>query len=271
MALGSYLDLPGAQEKAYKKIAITYQGTKSAIIQTPYRFLSREQIAALKSRTWMKDVAAAWKLLDAATKLLWKTAGAYSTTRGYSLFMSEYSYRRKNLMSLPPTPNQLHQLYGLKIANAGGSAIIKAQRFDIVVTGPITVSFNYNKIQRAVTTGLPFRCHAIAYYMDNGENKYEEYTFDAPTGNVAWVNEEFTFGTSGRYYFELIITFELNNYDADVILDNFLVTDNIGVLVSEPWKLKAGKPWVYQPRTRKMGWEFTPDFDYPEFQIVFTG
>jgi hypothetical protein len=219
----------------------------------------------------MTEVAAAWALLDAPTKATWKTYAANISRNGWQLYMQEYCYRKKYDLSIPPTPNEYHQMNGLKLSNPSGSEIIQAQRYDITAQGEMTVRFNYTKVENSETEALPFRAHAIAYYFEAGENKSEEHTFEAPAGNVSWNQVEFTFGTTGRYYFELIITFELDHYDADVIIDNFVITDDIGILENEPWHVKAGKEWVYQVRTRKMGWEFVPAAGVPYIEIVYTG
>lgn len=271
MAQGSYIDVPALQEKNYKKALRKYQGTKGSIIATPYKFLSREDLAALKDRSFMKHVAASWKLLDTATKNLWKSAGNYSMTRGYSLFMQDYCFRRKYGLSLPPVPNQLHQMYGLMMSNPEGIEELRAVRTDIAVTGPITVSFNYKKIEHTPTYGQPFKVTADAVYFHQGDNLHEIQTYEANSGNEDWQSVSFTFGQASRYFFELITSFEASYYDADIIIDNFLITDQTGIVVSEPWKVKANKPWLYQVRTRKQGWDFFPTFGYPFNQLVYTG
>lgn len=271
MAIGSYINIPVLQRKAAANAMRKYQGAKSSIIATPYRFLSREQIALRKSRQWMTEVAAAWALLDAPTQAIWKSYAANILRNGWQLFMQEYCYRKKYDLSIPPTPNEYHQMMGLKISNASGSGIVKAWRYDIAVTGPISITFSYYKMQHSATSGLPFQVKAEAFYFNQGENLSESYLFEAPAGDVDWNTINFSFGTAGRYYFELIVSFELNDYDADVILDNFLIEDNIGVVVTEPWHIKAGKEWVYQIRTRKMGWEFAPAIGAPNFEVVYTG
>jgi len=267
----SYIDTTTQQQKDWAKIIKKWQGTYGTIVTQPHRVVSREEVLALKDRSWMKALAAMWKAFDAPTKLLWKTYGAYSSTTGYGLFMQEYCYRRKFGLSLPPETHQLYQMYGMLISNPDGSGLVQAQRYDIAVEGEITVSVNFKKIEREVTAGEPFTIHAIAYYFEQGENKSDETTIQIAAGNLDWQNEEFTFGTSGRYYFELIVSFILDHYNADVVLDNFVVSDDIGTVVSEPWKVKAGKTWQYQIRTRKQGWEFSPAVGYPYIEIAYTG
>lgn len=271
MAVGSYIDLNVTQAAYYAKTLKKFQGTQSSIIATPYKFLSREQIAARRSRQWLTEIAAAWKVLDAPTKATWKTYAANIHRTNWSLYCQEYAYRKKYDLSYPPDPTQHHQMMGLQISNPDGSGTVTAKRYDIAVQGEITVTFSYKKTENAPTGGLPFRVHAIAYYFEQGENKSEESTFDAPSGNVGWTQEDFTFGTADRYYFELIITFELTDYDADVILDNFTIEDELGNALEEPWHIKAGQAWIYQIKTRKEGWEFSPGIGAPYIQIVYTG
>lgn len=271
MAVGSYIELDEEQEKSYAKTLKKYQGTQSAIIATPYKFLSREQIAERKSRQWLTEIAAAWALLDAPTKAIWKTYAANIHRTNWSLYCQEYSYRKKYDLSYPPLPTELHQMMGLQLSNPDGTGTVTAKRYDIVVQGEMTVIFSYKKTENAPTGGLPFRVHAIAYYFEEGENKSEEHTFDAPAGNVDWTQISFNLGTAGRYYFEVIVTFELTDYDADVIIDNFKITDDLGDALDEPWHIKAGKEWIYQVKTRKEGWEFAPAIGAPYVQIVYTG
>lgn len=271
MAQGSYIDVPSLQDKAYKKALRKFQGTKSSIISTPYKLLSREEEKARKTRQWLTEIAAAWKLLDAPTKAIWKSYAANISRSNWVLYVMEYAYRKKYELSIPPSPTELHQMMGLKITNPTGSGTVKAWRYDIVITGPIDVRFSYKKTESAATSGIPFRVYCEAWYMEAGENKSETHTFDAPSGNVDWTQVNFSFGTSGRYYFELIISFELTDYQASVILDNFVVEDNIGELVDEPWHVKSGKTWYYQVKTRKMGWEFSPAIGQPYIEVVYTG
>lgn len=271
MSLSSYIDLTAEQEKLFKKMLRKYQGATAGIIATPYKFLSREQIAERKNRQWMTEVAASWHTLDTTIQAVWKANAVNISRNGWQLYMQEYCYRKKYELSLPPTPNQYHQMMGLQISNPTGSGVVQAQRYDIVLTGPISLSFNFKKVENAPTGGLPFRVHAIAYYFEGGENKYEEYTYDFPSGNLDWQNKSFSFGTSGRYYFECIISLVLDNYNADVVIDNFVLSDMDGTVVNEPWHIKAGKVWIYQPRTRKMGWEFSPAIGVPYIQVVYTG
>lgn len=271
MAQASYIDVPALQEKAYKKSLIKYQGIKGSIVAIPFKNLSRSQLSALKSRTWLHDMAAIWASLDAPTKLLWKNYRASSMRSAWTYFVQEYSYRRKYGLSLPPDPNEFHQMHGLKLNNATGIGEIKAENFNIAITGGITVEFDYKKNEVAEASGPPFYVLAEAVYLLNGENISETYLFEADSGTTDWQNISFNFGTPGRYYFELVVSFVLDAYQASVIIDNFKITDSIGILVDEPFHVKAGKTWEYQIRTRKMGWQFTPAFTSPELEIIYTG
>lgn len=271
MTLASFIDLPALQAKNFRKTLRKYQGTTGSIVATPYKILSREDLEALKSRTWLKDVAAVWATFDAPTKLIWKNNASNIGKTGWILFMSEYSYRRKYALSLPPSANALFQMYGMQIADSAGDQIITAERYDISVTGPIEITFSYKKIETSATGGLPFQVKIYANYFEQGENKQETYTWQAPSGNQSWQQVNFSFGTSGRYYFELITEFMLDNYQASAVIDNLKIEDSIGVVEAEPWHVKAGKDWLFQVRTRKMGWEFNMPFGPPYYQIVYTG
>lgn len=271
MAIGSFIDLTAEQEKQYSKALRKYQGAKSSIIAKPYKILSREEISARKSRQWLSEIAAAWKLLSSATKLLWKTYAANIHRTGWSLYCQEYAYRKKYGLSYPPSPTELHQMYGLEISNPDGLSLISAERFDISVTGQITISFDYKKIERAEFSGMPFHVFCEAVYFHEGENLSDTYDFQADEGTTDWQHVEFTFGVDNRYYFEHIVSFILDEYNADVVIDNFVISDKIGVVVDEPWHIKAGKSWIYQVRTRKQGWQFNPAPGYPNFLVVYTG
>jgi len=271
MAIGSFIDLTAEQAKQYSKSLRKYQGTKSSIIAKPYKILSREEISARKTRQWLSEIAAAWKLLDTGIKFLWKTYAQNIHRTGWALYCQEYAYRKKYGLSYPPLPTELHQMYGLQISNPDGLALVSSERFDISLTGPITISFDFKKIERAETSGMPFHVFCEAVYFENGANLSDTYDFQADPGTLEWEHIEFTYGQNDKYYFEHIVSFIIDEYNADVVIDNFKITDSIGVVVDEPWHIKAGKTWYYQVRTRKQGWQFEPTAGYPNIAVVYTG
>ena len=177
-------------------------------------------------RQWLTDAKTAWAGLADAVKANWKTAAVFVERNGYQLFIKDYCYRRKNGLSLPGTPNVLHQVKGLLISNPGPVAQVRLQRDDVILTGQITLSFNYKKVENAPTGGDPFKFDVILYYFDGGEIKTETHTWSAPAGNVAWAAVSETYGTAGRLYFHHRVIFKLDNYDADVYLANFLLEDH---------------------------------------------
>ena len=200
-----------------------------------------------KQNTYITVIRAAWAILDVslanwadtvyawadpvaewgrpANKALWKTAAAFVKRTNYQLFVKDYSYRLKNGLSLPGSPNVLHQTHGLLMGNWGGVGNVRLQRDDVDLTGQVTVSFNYKKVERAPTPSVPFKFLATLYYFEDGENKMETHTWNAPAGNVDWASVSETFGTANRLYYHLRVIFYLDSYDADVYFANFLIQD----------------------------------------------
>lgn len=177
------------------------------------------------NKQWITEIKTSWGGLAAATKANWKTAAAFVKRSGYQLFMKDYAYRKKNHLSLPGAPNVLFQVKGLLMSNPGPVAQVRLQRDDVQLTGQVTVSFNYKKVENAPTGGDPFKFIATLYYFKAGLIYTETHTWNAPAGNVAWASVSETFGTASRKYFHCRVLFYLDNYDADVYFANFLIQD----------------------------------------------
>ena len=106
----------------------------------------------LKEKTYIPSAAAAWKNLTPAEKANWAAAAAFGTLNKYQLFLCDFSYRRKNGLSLPGTPYALREMMGLKIDNPGGLSIVRLRRDEKDLVGPIGISFTYKKDEHALLT-----------------------------------------------------------------------------------------------------------------------
>jgi len=233
-----------------------YHGTRSAKKQN-------------KEKTYIPTIASVWKTFSPTTKALWRSCALFMKQTGYQYFTSKYAYCRKNGLNLNITPTVLHQMHGLMISNLDGSEIVQAVRDDIVLTGQISVSFVYKKSERDVSPIEPFNLYIEAYYFEGGQNKKDIYLWEAPGGSIDWSNVSFSFGVTSRYYFHVVFIWTLFYYDADVFIDNLLLTDMYGDVYREAFKVKAGKSWVYTPHYRKSGWEFYPQYVPPFFEVKY--
>jgi|SRR3972149_1126464 len=235
------------------------------------RFLhtTRSAKRADREKTYIPGAKTIWNAFTGPEKLAWNNAkyGVYRS--GYNVFLGDYSYRQKYGLTIPGTPDITHQIYGLQMSNFGGLEYVTLERHDIVVEGPISVHFSYKKIERDVPALWPFALHVDAYYFKGGENLIDSYDWVFPDGNIDWTEVSFSFGVTSRYYFHVVCTFTLWLYDADVFFDNFLVSDNVGDINREAWKLNVKKEWVYTPKVRKQGWLFEPEYVEPWFKVVY--
>jgi len=111
------------------------------------------------------------------------------------------------------------------MTNPAGVANVQLRRDDADLTGQVTLSFNYKKVEYAPTGGDPFKVEIVLYYFEDGQNKTETHSWQAPPGNVDWASVQETYGTEGRRYFHHVVVFHLDDYDADVYLANILIKD----------------------------------------------
>lgn len=217
----------------------------------------------------MPSSAVAWAGLTALQKADWATASVFGTLNKYQLFLADYSYRRKNGLTLPGTPYSLREMMGLEIQNPGGLLNVQLRRDEKDLNGPIGINFTYLKTENAVTGGDPFKFFATAYYFEGGRNGTETLEWTAPAGNVAWSQVTQTLGIAGRKYFHLTIIWSLNLYDAIVDMDHLLITSNSVDHYRENWQYKAGRTWSYENLYRKTGWLFTPGYRVPYFDVLY--
>lgn len=178
-----------------------------------------------RSNTFLPTVRLVWHDLSDAERQAWADSADFVERTGYQLFVKDCSYRIKQLMPYPRIPSQYFGMYGLAIKNPGGTEDVRLQRDDVNAVGQVTLSFNYKKVERAVTGGEPFRAVITLWYFEGGENKTETHTWEAPAGNVGWTTVSETYGESGRLYFHHRVVYYLDDYNADVYLANFKITD----------------------------------------------
>lgn len=263
------MNIPPAIQPLLDKLLSAYDNQIYPTWATRYFHTTRSAKVANKAKTYIPGVRAVWATLTTAQKAQWRTASSFMAWTNYQYYTAKYSYHKKHGLSFPITVNQNVQMYGLKLCNPSGLETVRAVRDDIVLTGQITASFKYKKTEIEPAISDPFGFHADLYYFEGGENKIETHDWSAPAGLVDWTAVSETFGTAGRYYFHSIITFKLDYYNADILLDNFLVSDNLGDVYREAWKVKDGKPWEPIIKSRKQGWTFSPVYAEPYFQIEY--
>lgn len=233
-------------------------------IGTGNRQPSRKDKDRLATISYFKEIPKFWNPLSSYVKADWKRAGGYCSRSNYQLFISDWAYRYRTGLAYPSTPNNFHQMWGLSIKNPEGLDAVTAIWKTIAATGLITVRFSISKTETEAPAVYSFRVRAEAYYFDAGENKLEEYIYEAPTGNLSWGWQQFQCGTAGRYYFEIILFLELHYYDAEVLIDNLKISDSSGELYYEYFNPKRPNDWEPIPLVRKEGWAFEPAY-LPEY------
>lgn len=263
------MSIPPAYQEKLDKILAYFNLQIYPTWASRYFHTTRSAKARNQAKTYLPGARTVWATYDAVTKALWKTAGTFMKLNGWLYFTQKFSYHKKHGLTLTLTPNSTVQMFGLELFNPGGLEEVRATREDIVLLGQINAAFKYKKTENSPATTDPFRFHCDLYYFQDGENKVETHDWTAPSGNVDWTAVSESFGTTGRNYFHCVLTFYLDYYDADVFLDNFLISDGLGDVYREAWKVKDGKPWAYTPKVRKYGWIFSPNYAEPYFQIAY--
>lgn len=229
-----------------------------------YRF-ARSELERQKLRSNIQNASTTWNGLSTAQKESWRSAAykAYQHYRSYRLFVADYNYRKGHGLSLPGSPSEFYQLFGLKLANPGGSLNVYAQRDEKDMVGPITIKVSFKKDEIAPSGTEKFIIATTAYYMSSGAISYDNDVYNCPAGNIAWNTLERSFGTAGRKYFHVLIRFTINNYNAEVYLDNFETSDQIGSFSAERWNTTDFKGWEPDMLYRKSGWTFGPSYTSP--------
>ena len=265
------MDFPAGYEALVARVLAWYDKQIYPTWATRNRQSTRSAKTRNKEKTYMPSAAAAWQELSAAEKTAWGTASDFGTLNKYQLFLSDFSFRRKNGLTLPGTSNDFHEVMGLEIQNPSGSVQLRLRRDEKDLVGPITINFTYQKTENSPTGGTPFKFTATAYYFADGQNQTETHEWSAPSGNAAWTQVAESFGVSGRKYYHLTVLFQMDNYDAIVDLDHFLITTAGVDKYRENWQFKAGRTWAYDNLYRKTGWLFSPEFWVPYFEVVYLG
>jgi hypothetical protein len=265
------MDIPPAWQPLLDKILAYYDNQIYPTWASRYFHKTRSAKKRNKQKTYIPSAAAAWKALTSSEKVAWTSASAFGTLNNYQLFLADFSYRRKNGLSLPGTPFSTHEMMGLEIQNPGGSTNVRLRRDEKDLVGPITIAFTYQKTENAPTGDKPFKFIATAYYFWEGKNLTLTKEWSAPTGNVSWTSVSESFGVSGQKYFHLTIIWYLDNYDAIVDLDHLLIQSAGTDKYRECWQYKAGKTWSYDNLYRKTGWLFTPGYQVPYFDVIYLG
>jgi len=269
MAKVAHMMLPPEFQAIVNKILAHFDQMIYPTWATRNFHLTRAAKKANKEKTYIPGVRSVWATFTPEEKAAWKAAKGYTGYSNYQLFTADYSYRKKNGLTLPGSPYTTHQLYGLKVSNPGGGDQIRVRLHLKDLVGPLSISFNYKKGQYSPPDALSFNLEATAYFFDGGLNISDVKTWESPTGDVAWSLFTENWGTAGRKYFHLIVEFKLDNYDADVFLDNLKITDQNGIFYSDSFNKKVGKEWIYTPFYRKQGWAFDPGFAVPNFEVVY--
>jgi len=271
MTKADMTQIPPEWEALMAKIQRWYDSRIYPVFGPFFSHKTRSAKARNKAKSLMPSSSTAWGLLDQETKDAWKTASDFGTLNRYQLFISDYSYRWKNGLSLPGTPNAFHQLHGLRWKNPDPLATCRLRRDCKDLVGNVTLAFNYKKTEIAPTGDKAFSFLATLYYFEDGLNKTETHNWSAPAGNVDWVSVSEVLTTKARNYFHLTILWYLDGYNAIIDLDRLLVTDLDGDAYRECWQFKAGRTWSYENLYRKEGWLFTPGYYVPYFDVVYLG
>jgi len=269
MVTVAQMDLPPGYQELLDKILAWFNNQIYPVWATRFFHTTRKAKADNKAKTFITGARTIWNEFDIDTKLDWFLARGYTRWSGYNLFLADYSYRRKNGLSLPGTPTTTHQLYGLKMGNPGAGNEVLTRLHLKDLTGPITIDFYYKKTEYQATFGDPFNLIADAFFFDGGLNILDEETWEAPGGNVDWAHVSFTFGEAGRRYFHLIMQLAIIDYDCDVFIDNFKISDQSGDFYLDSFTHNAGTDWQYEAFYRKQGWAFYPSFAVPYFEVLY--
>jgi len=218
-----------------------------------------------------KSVGTAWGQLDSATQVLWRNAAnkAWEYNRGYRLFTADYIYRLIAGLSVPGSPSDYHQLFGLKVKNSSVFVPVYFYRDDKDVVGPITISTDFKKTELAPASGQPFYLWLEGWYLTEGGIGHEIDGWDFYYSDIDWTNFERSFLTSDRQYFHLRVGFSLSWYNAEVYFNNIIMSDKNGEFYNENFITERNTPWVPSRLYRKKDWYFFPSFIAPYYEHIY--
>lgn len=261
-------NIPPEYEVLWEKIFRWFERYGVPIWARKWFQTSRSVIDNKREITKIPTAAQSWKTLDTATKGAWKAAAyrAYKFYRGYRLFVADYIWRQKAELSLPGTPANEHQLFGLKMANPGGGLDVEMRRDDKDLVGKLKIKFSYKKDEITPSATDAFKVNCTAYYFTAGYYGTDTDSFSAPAGDVGWNIIERTFGSTNRKYFHFKIVFTTKDYDAIIYLDNVVLSDNNGEFFREGWNTESYAAWIPRALYRKTDWQFKPVWAEPYFK-----
>ena len=145
MAKVSITTIPPGYQELLDKILAHFDNMIYPTWATRFFHKTRSAKKANKEKTYLPSIASYWAALTVPEKAAWGTAAAFGTLNKYQLFTTDLSYRRKNGLSVPGTPNQYHEMMGLKIDNPAAEDNIYARRDEKDLVGPVSISFTYKK------------------------------------------------------------------------------------------------------------------------------
>lgn len=232
---------------------------------------TRRGVAVRRSATQLRAVADCWNALSVSERLAWDSAAfeTFGFYRGYRLFTSDYFYRKKIKLTYPGSPSDLHQMEGIMMKNPGGTQNVYSRYDDKDLVGQFTIKFSYKKKEIAASGSFGFKVQTTAYYLIEGGIGTETDEFSGPSGNVDWTQITRTIGTAGRKYFHIKIVWTIENYNAEIWLDNFRLTDSVGLIYFENFDTIEYNPWEFEKLIRKKWWQFSPGFWAPYFYHTY--
>lgn len=218
-----------------------------------------------------QSVGTAWAQQSPTVQEAWKSAAnkAWAYNRGYRLFTADYIYRLIAGLSVPGTPSDYHQLFGLKMYDQYGMVNPYMQRDDKDVVGPLNFKINI----RAVTPFWPdwfkVRIKFIGWYLKSGDLGITDEDYSLTQGQQNWQSLDLDFGVADRQYFHIRFSIELESFEGDVYINNIIMSDKNGVFHNENFITSRNVPWVPSRLYRKKDWYFYPSFTAPHFEHVY--
>ncbi len=210
MAKVAVSTIPPEWQPLLDKILAHFQNQMYPTWATRFLHLSRSAKKADKEKTYIPGARSIWNTFTAPQKLAWTNAKFVSYRSGYNVFLGDYSYRKKNGLSLPGTADPTHQIYGLRISNFGGLDLVTLERHDIVATGQLSVHFSYKKVERQTIT-LEEWADSVATWADATAMWTGVETATWADSNIDWadISARWAYSMAGMfslhvdaYYFE---------------------------------------------------------------------
>ncbi|NCN42367.1 hypothetical protein GW916_14095 [bacterium] len=105
--------VPAGLEIADSNLGFITDPRRFPYFRSKGRNLTRAKRNRLVTQSPFSESSALWATLSSAEKDAWNTAGTYCGLSGWSLFNQDLIWRNRFAMSVPGTPNNLHQLLTL--------------------------------------------------------------------------------------------------------------------------------------------------------------